>query len=271
MMKRYFKNNNFKVGMILITLIVMFLIVGFVYLPYDPNAMEVTNKFAGFSFQHLLGTDQFGRDILSRILVGMRVSVLVGIVVVLFGLIVGTMIGAISGYFGGMVDEVIMKLVDTLMAFPGVLLALMLIAIFGTGILNMILALGIMSVPRFTRMARSGFMKYREAEFVKAAKVRGASHMRIMFFHILPNILPELFVTCSLSFASAVMSEAGLSYLSLGIQPPSPSLGKMLYEAQTSILQAPWYVVIPAIFLIVLVMGFNLLGDGIQEVQSEKQ
>lgn len=140
--------------------------------------------------------------------------------------------GAVAGYYGGKIDEVIMKLIDTQMAFPGVLLALMLIAVFGNSLQNLIFALGIMSIPRFARITRSGFIKYRDAEFIKAARSRGAGDGRIIFLHILPNIVPELIVTSSLGFAGAVMSEAGLSYLGLGIQPPTPSFGKMLSEAQ---------------------------------------
>lgn len=267
-MRSYLKNRNFRTGFMMICFMLVLLVVGFFYIPHDPNEMDVTNKFATISTTHLLGTDDFGRDILSRIMIGLRVSFLVGFVVVIFGAILGTIIGAIAGYYGGFIDEVIMKLIDTQMAFPGVLLALILIAIMGKGLGNMMFALGIMSIPRFTRMSRSGFMRYRDAEFVKAARVRGAGDLRIMVYHILPNIIPELTVTASLSFAGAVMSEAGLSYLGLGIQPPSPSFGKMLSEAQAYILRAPWYVLIPALFLMILVMGFNLLGDGFQEMNK---
>ena len=148
----------------------------------------------------------------------------------------------------------------------GILLALMLIAVFGNSIQNLILALGVMSIPRFARISRSGFIKYRDAEFIKAARSRGAGDGRIIFLHILPNIVPELIVTSSLGFAGAVMSEAGLSYLGLGIQPPTPSFGKMLSEAQGEILKAGWYVLVPALAITLLVMGFNLIGDALQEV-----
>lgn len=203
---------------------------------------------------------------MSRIMEGTRVSFLVGALTVAFGLVVGGMVGALAGYYGGKIDEVIMKLIDTQMAFPGILLALMLIAVFGNSLQNLILALGVMSIPRFARITRSGFIKYRDAEFIKAARSRGAGDGRIIFRHILPNIVPELIVTSSLGFAGAVMSEAGLSYLGLGIQPPTPSFGKMLSEAQGEILQAGWYVLVPAAAITLLVMGFNLIGDALQEV-----
>ena len=265
-LKKCLHNKNFIIGLCMEGLMVLVMVVGFFYMPYDPDAMDTENELQFFSAAHPLGTDQFGRDVLSRIMQGARVSFLVGALTVVFGLVVGGAVGAVAGYYGGKVDEVIMKLIDTQMAFPGVLLALMLIAVFGNSIQNLILALGVMSIPRFARITRSGFIKYRDAEFIRAARSRGAGDGRIIFRHILPNIVPELIVTSSLGFAGAVMSEAGLSYLGLGIQPPTPSFGKMLSEAQGEILQAGWYVLVPAAAITLLVMGFNLIGDALQEV-----
>ena len=265
-LKKCLHNKNFIIGLCMVGLMVLVMVVGFFYMPYDPDAMDTENELQFFSAAHPLGTDQFGRDVLSRIMQGARVSFLVGALTVVFGLVVGGAVGAIAGYYGGKVDEVIMKLIDTQMAFPGVLLALMLIAVFGNGIQNLILALGVMSIPRFARITRSGFIKYRDAEFIRAARSRGAGDGRIIFRHILPNIVPELIVTSSLGFAGAVMSESGLSYLGLGIKPPTPSFGKMLSEAQGEILQAGWYVLVPAAAITLLVMGFNLIGDALQEV-----
>ena len=265
-LKKCLHNKNFIIGLCMVGLMVLVMVVGFFYMPYDPDAMDTENELQFFSAAHPLGTDQFGRDVLSRIMQGARVSFLVGALTVVFGLVVGGAVGAIAGYYGGKVDEVIMKLIDTQMAFPGVLLALMLIAVFGNSIQNLILALGVMSIPRFARITRSGFIKYRDAELIRAARSRGAGDGRIIFRHILPNIVPELIVTSSLGFAGAVMSEAGLSYLGLGIKPPTPSFGKMLSEAQGEILQAGWYVLVPAAAITLLVMGFNLIGDALQEV-----
>jgi len=265
-LKKCLRNKNFIVGAAMVGLMVLVMVVGFFYMPYDPDAMDTENQLQFFSAAHPLGTDQFGRDILSRIMEGTRVSFLVGALTVVFGLLVGGFIGSVAGYYGGKLDDVIMKLIDTQMAFPGVLLALMLIAVFGNSIQNLIFALGIMSIPRFARITRSGFIKYRDAEFIKAARSRGAGDGRIIFRHILPNIVPELIVTSSLGFAGAVMSEAGLSYLGLGIKPPTPSFGRMLSEAQGEILQAWWYVLVPAVAITLLVMGFNLIGDALQEV-----
>lgn len=265
-LKKCLRNKNFIVGAAMVGLMVLVMVVGFFYMPYDPDAMDTENQLQFFSAAHPLGTDQFGRDIFSRIMEGTRVSFLVGALTVVFGLLVGGFIGSVAGYYGGKLDDVIMKLIDTQMAFPGVLLALMLIAVFGNSIQNLIFALGIMSIPRFARITRSGFIKYRDAEFIKAARSRGAGDGRIIFRHILPNIVPELIVTSSLGFAGAVMSEAGLSYLGLGIKPPTPSFGRMLSEAQGEILQAWWYVLVPAVAITLLVMGFNLIGDALQEV-----
>ena len=265
-LKKCLRNKNFILGSCMVGLMVLIMVVGFFYMPYDPDVMDTEHELQFFSAAHPLGTDQFGRDILSRIMEGTRVSFLVGALTVVFGLLVGWAVGAVAGYYGGKIDEVIMKLIDTQMAFPGVLLALMLIAVFGNSLQNLIFALGIMSIPRFARITRSGFIKYRDAEFIKAARSRGAGDGRIIFLHILPNIVPELIVTSSLGFAGAVMSEAGLSYLGLGIKPPTPSFGRMLSEAQAEILQAGWYVLVPAAAITLLVMGFNLIGDALQEV-----
>lgn len=264
--KQCWHKKNFVAGACMVGLMLLVMAVGFFWMPYDPEAMELDNKLSFFSSAHLLGTDQFGRDILSRMMEGARYSFLIGAAAVATGLLLGGVIGTVAGYYGGKLDDLVMKLIDVQMAFPGVLLALMLIVVFGVGLGNMALALGIMSVPRFARITRSGFIKYREAEFIKAARVRGAGDGRIIFRHILPHVAPDIIVTCSLGFAGAVMSEAGLSYLGLGIQPPTPSFGKMLSEAQACILQAGWYVLVPAAAITLLTMGFNLMGDGLQEV-----
>lgn len=270
-MKKYFRNKNFLFGFIFLSFILLIVIWGYIALPYDINEVNIKEKLASFSSDHLLGTDHLGRDILSRIMVGTRLSLTIGFYVVLFGFVIGTPLGAIAGYFGGIVDEIIKKLIDTLMAFPGVLIALMLIAVFGSTSTNIIIALTIMSIPRFSRIARGGYYTYREAPFILATKARGASTLRIMILHIFNHIYGDLLVTSSLTFASAVLSEAGLSYLGLGIQPPNPSLGKMVSDSQAYILQKPSYVIVPAVFIIILVMGFNLIGDGINKVLEEEK
>ncbi len=264
-MKKYFANKSFLAGFSLICFFALLILTGFFYLPYDPDFPNTAEKFAPFSARHLLGTDHLGRDVFSRILLGARISFEIGFVVMLAGFFSGLLLGSVSGYFGGILDLLIQKMISVLMSFPGILLALMLIAVFGTDERITVLALCLMSVPRFTRITRASFLKYKTSLFVKSARSRGAGHLRIMIYHILPNILPELLVTCSLSFALAILGESGLSYLGIGIQPPTPSFGRMLNDAQRFIFRNPAGVLVPAFFLTLLVLGFNLLGDGISE------
>lgn len=264
-MKQLFHSRKAICGTAMVGAMLLLMVIGFFWTPYDPYAMDA-EPLAFFSAAHPLGTDEFGRDLLSRVMVGARYSFAVGAPAVLIGLLIGGLLGLLAGFFGGKLDECFMKLVDVQMAFPGILLALMLIAVLGTGLHNTVLALGLMSIPRFARITRSGAVRLRDAEFIRASRARGAGDTRILFLHILPHVVPDLIVTASLSFASAVMSEAGLSYLGLGLQPPTPSFGSMLSEAQGCMLQAGWYVLVPAAAITILVMGFHLLGDGLQEV-----
>lgn len=269
-MKRLFKNFSFKIGFFIITALFLLMVLSIFYTPFDPVAMNFKEKLQGVSTKHLLGTDNFGRDVLSRIMMGSRTAFLVGITTNIFGITFGLIFGSLSGYLGGWYDTIIMKITESLMAFPGILLALMMIAIFGTGMRNTIIALGVMSVPRFTRIIRSGYIKYKNYPFVNAAKLRGASTLRIMYVHILPNLLSSIAVTSALSFTGAVLGEAGLSYLGLGIQPPDASWGKMLNEAQPFLFSNPSYSFIPGIFITLLVLGFNLMADGARLATEEE-
>ncbi|MCH3916350.1 MAG: ABC transporter permease [Spirochaetia bacterium] len=264
----YFRNKSFTIGFCCIASIVLLMLVGLIYLPYDPNTVDISSKLQGLSRAHLLGCDHLGRDILSRLMVGARISLSLGCVVVALSFVVGTPLGAFAGYFGGKVDAAVTKVIDTLMSFPGILLALMFVAVLSANYSSMVMALSLMGLPRFARVARGGFMAHRNQTYVLSAKARGAGSLRIMVFHILPHIKADILNTCSISFASAVMSEAGLSYLGLGIQPPTPSFGKMLSDAQPYILVAPHYILAPAVVLVILVLGFNLLGSGLREVQG---
>ncbi|MGL4346032.1 MAG: ABC transporter permease [Cellulosilyticaceae bacterium] len=262
-MKRH-AQIEFYIGLTIIGFFAFIALLSLFYTPYDPNAMDLANKLQSPTLTHLLGTDQFGRDILSRIMIGSQLVFIVGISSVVCSLLVGGILGALAGYYGGLLDDVLMKIIEAKMAFPGVLLALMLIAIFGAHLSIMILALSIMNIPRFTRMIRSGYIQYREAEFVVAAKTLGISDLRIMHRHILPNVSQDIWVTCALSFSSAILAEAGLSYLGLGVQPPFASWGKMLNEAQAFMLQAPLAALIPGFMITLMVIGFNFLADGLQ-------
>ena len=268
--EKYYKNPNIVLGISMIMVIFILMVIGLFYTPCDWELIDVSNKLQSPSWQHILGTDDLGRDILSRLMIGARTSFFIGITVSLLGMLIGVIIGSISGYFGGAVDEIIMKLIDTQMAFPGILIALMMVAVFGGSTKNIIIALAIMSVPKFARITRSGYIKYKNYEFVKAEKARGAGNLRIMYIHILPNLKSELIVTFSMSFASAVMSEAGLSYLGLGGNPKIPSFGKMLSDAQGAIYEYPGYVIAVTLAVTFLVMGFNMTADGIREIKKDK-
>lgn len=265
MKKREFNHIELYIGAVIIGLIALMAIISLFYTPYDPNKMDLVNKFQTPSTLHLLGTDQFGRDVLSRIMVGSKLIFLVGVSTVGIALLIGVTLGALGGYYGGLLDDLLMKVIEANMAFPGVLLALMLISIFNPSIWIIILALSIMNIPRFTRVVRSGYIQYKHAEFVEAARVTGMSDLRIILVHILPNISSSILVTSALSFGTSILSEAGLSYLGLGLQPPHASWGKMLNEAQGFMLQSPLTAIIPGVLITLVVLGFNLIADGLRK------
>lgn len=258
-------NLELIIGLTLIGFVAVLALISFFYTPYDPNAMDIAHKLETPSLLHLLGTDQFGRDVLSRMMVGSQLVLLVGFSTVMISLLIGGTLGILAGFYGGMVDTCVMKLIEIKMAFPGTLLALMLIAIWGPSVGMIVLALSMMNIPRFTRVIRSGYLQYKNATFVEAAKILGLSHTRIMLVHILPNISSSIYVTAALSFASSVLSEAGLSYLGLGLQPPLASWGKMLNEAQPYMIQAPFLAIIPGVMITLIVLGFNLVADGLRK------
>ncbi len=274
MLKRWFSEKrpgpNFLLGAALLLILISILAVSLFYLPYDPNEMNTKAIFQHPSFAHPLGTDNFGRDILSRVMKGSQVAFLVGLSSVSIGLVIGLVLGALAGYAGGWVDEGIMRVIDAQMAFPGVILALVIITVFGTGTFNTALALGITAVPRFTRITRAGFLQIKNLDYIKAARSWGVPTPRLMALHILPNMVSPLLVTMSLGIAGAILSEAGLSYLGLGIQPPHPSWGKMLFEAQAFLLTHPWYAFIPGAMITATVLGFNLLGDGLRDLSDRR-
>ena len=216
---------------------------------------------------HPLGTDNFGRDILSRVMSGSGMTFFVSILTVAIGAAAGTVIGAFTGYFGGWLDEIVMRINDMIMSFPSVLLALIFISFLGTGTMNMILALGIVFVPGFARIVRSEMIRCRELDFVKSAKVMGIRPFRIIFSHILPNALVSMLTSAAIAFNNAVLAEASMSYLGLGVLPPQPSLGRMLSEAQSSLFNAPWYAIAPGVTIILIILGFSLISEGLRKYQ----
>lgn len=262
--KRKKKNFNLIVGGTITGLILLMILVGFFYTPYDPNAMDASAKFAGISLKHLMGCDNFGRDVFSRILEGSRTTLLVAAGTVFIGTFFGIIMGALTGYYGGIIDEILMRINDAIFAFPSILLALLFISLFGSGKYNVILALGIAFVPSFARIVRSEFIKCKNMDYVKNAKLQGASDFRIMFVHILPNTVTVLLSAIMIGFNNAVLAEAGMSFLGIGVQPPDASLGRMLSEAQSYLFRAPAYAIFPGVIIILMVLGFSLLSDGIK-------
>lgn len=254
---------NFTVGCILTLVMVGVILLGFFWTPYDPEAMKGTLKLSGPTMAHWFGCDQFGRDVLSRVLSGAGSTLLIGSGTVLIGGGCGVLLGAVTGYFGGWLDEGIMRLNDALAAFPSVLLALVIIAVAGSGTYRVMMALGLAFIPSFARVVRGEFLRYKEMDYVTSAKLIGVSTQRILFVHILPNILPTLLSSLAIGFNNAVLAEAGLSYLGIGVQPPDASLGRMLSESQTYLASGPWCAIFPGAFLVLLVLGIGMLGEGV--------
>ena len=264
-MKRFFGNLNFTVGFILSAVVVLMAAASLVWTPYDGNKMSPGERLQGPSLHHPLGTDQYGRDTLSRVMVGAVNSIIVGLVTVAIGLSIGVMLGLAAAYYGKFVDESIMRFSDFLFGFPAVLTAILITSILGPSMINAMLAIGIFYIPVFARLTRAVAMTIWEREFIAAARASGVSEWFIAWRHILPNILSPLLIQGTIQFAVAILAEAGLSYLGLGTQPPVASWGRMLNEAQTFMSMSPWMAIFPGVAIAWAVLGFNLLGDGLRD------
>lgn len=262
-MKNRYRNSFFYIGAGITAVLVLIALVGCFYTPYDPEQMNLALKNTGISWQHIMGCDNFGRDIFSRVMEGIRNTFFISIATVGIGTFFGLLIGALTGYFGGVVDEILMRINDALFSFPSILLALVMIGLMGTGTVNVTLALGIAFIPSFARIVRSEYLKQKKLDYVTSARLMGASHLRIIFVHILPNIFPILISSIMIGFNNAVLAEAGLSYLGIGIQPPDASLGRMLSEAQSYLFTIPWYAVFPGLVIVLMVLGFSMLAEGL--------
>lgn len=262
------RNYNLIIGIALTGLLFLAAVLGQFWTPYSPTAMNSAAVGLAPCFAHPMGTDNFGRDILSRVMNGSGSTFFVAVCTVLIGGVCGTVLGAVTGYFGGWADNVIMRAGDILLSFPSVLLALIFVSFMGPGKYNIILALGVLFIPSFARIVRSEVIRLREADFVKSARIMGAGNFRIIFKHILPNTLVSILTSAAIGFNNAVLAEASMSYLGLGVAPPEASLGRMLSEAQSYIFNMPWYAVFPGIAIILIILGFSMVGEGLRSMNA---
>lgn len=264
-------NKSVVIGGTLTLIVVLAALLAPVLSPDNPNVMDMPNRLLGpMQHGHLLGTDEFGRDVLTRLLYGAQASLTVGFISVGLALLIGVPIGLIAGYYGGWLDMVIMRIVDIVLSFPFFLLAIGLVAVLGPGELNVIIALGLVFWTSYARVVRASTMALREEEYVQAARTVGSSDLRILFANILPNCLAPIVVLATLGIGQAIVAEATMSFLGLGVQPPTPSWGWMLAYGMKFIQSAPHLSLFPGIAIMITVLGFNLLGDGIRDLSDTK-
>jgi peptide/nickel transport system permease protein len=254
-----------RIGLVIVLVAVLAAVFGPPLSPYDPADQSLVHRLEPPSAAHPFGLDELGRDILARLLAGARISLLVGLAVVSVSSTVGMVLGAAAGYFGGRVDDVISRAVDVLMAFPGILLAIALVAVLGPSLTNVVIALSIIGWVGYARLVRGQALRAREFEFVQAARALGAGPARIVLVHILPTALPAVVVQATLGMAGAIIAEASLSFLGLGVQPPTPSWGTMLDAGRSHLFDAPHLTIFPGLAIALLVLGFNFLGDGLRD------
>jgi peptide/nickel transport system permease protein len=252
-------------GACIVGLAVLAAVMGPWLVPFDPSAQELALRLEGPSRLHWLGLDELGRDILARVMSGARISLFVGLVVVSVSASIGAVMGSLAGYYGGVVDEVISRIIDILLAFPGLLLAIALVAVLGPSLTNVALALSLIGWVGYARVVRAQVLQAREFEYVAAARAIGAATPRVLIRHVLPAALPALMVQATLGMGGAILSEAALSFLGLGVQPPTPSWGAMLNYGRAHVLDAPHLTVFPGLAIALVVLGMNLLGDGLRD------
>ncbi|MCG3088019.1 ABC transporter permease [Sporosarcina cyprini] len=268
--RRLRKNKAAVVGGALILFFILTGLLGPFFTSADPNATQISIKLQPPSAEHWFGTDNYGRDIFTRIIHGMAITMKVGFLSVALGGVVGVFLGIISGYYGGILDTVIMRTMDVLLAFPGILLALAIVSVLGGSLTNVIIAVGIFSVPAFARIVRGSTLSVRKLEYIDAVKALGASDGRIIFKHILPNVLSPIIVQLTLRIATAVLTASGLAFLGLGAKPPTPEWGAMLSEGRTYMREAPHLVLFPGIMIVLVVLAFNIFGDGLRDALDPK-
>ena len=259
------RNWYLTIGIVLTALMLLYIAVGFFWTPYVPSAMSAMDREARPSLRHLFGCDSMGRDVFSRTLEGAGSTLTIALAVLAVGALCGLAVGALCGYYGGPVDALVMRLCDAVAAFPSVLLALVVLAVTGPGRYNVIGALGVLFIPSFARLVRGEFLKYRDRDFVQSARLMGVGDGRIIFIHILPNTWPVLLSGLAIGFNNAVLAEASMSYLGIGVSVTEPSLGYLLKDAQGVLFSAPWCTAFPALAAILLILGAGLVGEGIRE------
>lgn len=262
----FLKNRTALVGGVIAVLIVLVAVFAPLLSPYDPLAQDSYQRLSPSSAQHILGTDDFGRDVFSRIIWGSRISLIIGIWSVAFGMIVGTILGMVAGYYGGRVEMAIMRLVDVVMCFPDLILAVAVTAVLGAELVNLIFTIGLVMTPRFARLAHGALLSIRESEYVTAAQAIGVRVPRILRKHIFPNISGELLVAGTLWVGEAIRLEANLAFIGLGVQPPTPTWGNMTREGIDVLINAPWISVYAGLAILVTVLSFNMLGDGVRDM-----
>lgn len=272
--RRLAKNRAAVIGGLLIVFIVLLAFIGpwaiTTFTDFRPNATDLGNKLQGPSAAHWFGTDSYGRDIFTRVIFGAKLTLYVGFFSVFIGGVIGVIFGIISGYYGGRIDAIIMRLMDVLLAFPGILLALAIVAVLGGSLTNVIIAVGIFSVPAFARVVRGSTLSVRKLEYIDAVRALGASDFRIIFRHILPNIMSPIIVQASLRVATAILTGAGLSFLGLGAQPPAPEWGAMLNEGRQYMYEAGHVAFFPGLMIVLVVLAFNIFGDGVRDALDPK-
>ena len=268
--KRLFKNKAAIVGGVIIIFFIFVAVLGPFLVKTDPNKLNVVDKLQPPSKEYWFGTDNFGRDIFSRIIHGAWLTLKVGFLSVFVGGVIGVIIGIMAGYFGGWFDTISMRLMDVLLAFPGMLLALAIVSVLGGSIRNVIIAVGIFSVPAFARIVRGSTLQVKKLEYIDAVRSLGASDTRIIFKHILPNILSPIIVQATMRIATAILTAAGLAFLSLGAPPPTPEWGAMLNDGRNYMHQAQHMVLIPGAMIVIVVLAFNIFGDGLRDALDPK-
>ncbi|KAB2715313.1 ABC transporter permease [Brucella intermedia] len=264
--KTILTSRSLALGSLITIVLVAMAVISYVWTPYSPTAMNFRDKLQGPSLNHLFGTDNFGRDVFSMIMVGARNSIAVSIIAVLVGAGIGIPLGSLAAARGGLIDGFVMRMTDLAFAFPALLTAVIITAIFGPGAVNAMIAIGIFNIPVFARVTRGASLGLWKREYVQAARCAGRGDISITLLHVLPNINHVLIVQATIQFALAIVAEAGLSYVGLGTQPPMPSWGKMLNDAQTFIYDAPWLAIFPGLAITLAVLGLNMLGDGLRDV-----